>query len=80
MLDYKNEGVALPPQGVASMMRAYFYARCSNEEQKDGRTLKRQESAVRAYCQRHELDLDDCHFIDLVETRCRSFLLRSGCE
>jgi DNA invertase Pin-like site-specific DNA recombinase len=45
--------------------RAFLYARCSTEEQKDGRTLKRQESAVRAYCDRHGLTLDDRRFIDL---------------
>jgi DNA invertase Pin-like site-specific DNA recombinase len=45
--------------------KAYSYARFSTSEQLDGRSLKRQEEAARAYCQRHGLTLDEQSFTDL---------------
>jgi DNA invertase Pin-like site-specific DNA recombinase len=47
------------------MRHAFSYARFSTSEQRDGRSLKRQEEAARAYCQRHDLKLDQQSFTDL---------------
>jgi DNA invertase Pin-like site-specific DNA recombinase len=47
------------------MRQAYLYIRCSTEEQKDGRSLKRQIEAGRVYAERHDLALDENYFIDL---------------
>jgi DNA invertase Pin-like site-specific DNA recombinase len=47
------------------MRRAFSYARFSTSEQMDGRSLKRQEEAAKAYCARHGLKLDGRTFTDL---------------
>lgn len=46
--------------------RAFAYSRFSTSEQKDGRSQKRQEEAVKSYCQRHGLTLDERAFSDLA--------------
>jgi DNA invertase Pin-like site-specific DNA recombinase len=45
--------------------RAYFYGRCSTDEQKSGRSIPRQREAAQAYCQRHGLVLNDREFLDI---------------
>ncbi len=45
--------------------RAFSYARFSSPSQMDGRSLKRQEEAAKAYCERHGLTLDERTFTDL---------------
>ncbi len=45
--------------------RAFSYARFSTSEQMDGRSLRRQEEAAKAYCARHGLKLDERTFTDL---------------
>jgi DNA invertase Pin-like site-specific DNA recombinase len=47
------------------MRRAFSYARFSTAGQLDGRSLKRQEEAAKAYADRHGLVLDDRTFMDL---------------
>jgi DNA invertase Pin-like site-specific DNA recombinase len=47
------------------MRRAFSYVRFSTDEQKDGRSLKRQEEAAKAYCKRHGLTLDERTYHDL---------------
>ena len=41
------------------MRRAFSYARFSTAEQMEGRSLKRQEEAAKAYCQRNGLTLEE---------------------
>lgn len=50
---------------MAPARRAFSYARFSTSEQMDGRSLKRQEEAAKAYCARHGLTLDGRTFTDL---------------
>jgi DNA invertase Pin-like site-specific DNA recombinase len=50
---------------VTTTRRAFSYARFSSPEQADGRSLKRQEEAAKAYCERHGLQLDERSFTDL---------------
>jgi DNA invertase Pin-like site-specific DNA recombinase len=45
--------------------RAIAYHRCSTKGQEDGRSLARQEEAVKAYCGRHALALDKKTYIDV---------------
>ncbi len=47
------------------MKKAFSYARFSTAEQQEGRSLKRQEEAAKAYCARHGLNLDERSFTDL---------------
>jgi DNA invertase Pin-like site-specific DNA recombinase len=46
------------------MRRAFSYSRFSTPEQAAGRSLQRQLKAARAYCQRHQLTLDERAFSD----------------
>jgi DNA invertase Pin-like site-specific DNA recombinase len=47
------------------MRKAFSYARFSTAEQQDGRAIARQEAAVKSYCDRHGLTLDERTFTDL---------------